>query len=300
MERPWRIIHIAGHGEPPIDDRNARAIRAASCCPAARSSGHGKSARCASSPSSCSSIAAISRPTTPNQLLKPTNYDRAQFASGVAQALIKGGVRCVIAAGWAVDDEAASVFAATLLQRPARRRPLHRRRRTAREDDAHACGGNTWAAYQCYGDPDWRFRTQTGDAQRPTPPPARPRVRQHRVACRARSSRSSRSPSKANTRARSPTPKPPACATSKRRSAPYWRGRGDVAEAFGHAWSKAGGFEEAIDWYERAREAQDGTASLAAIEQLANAKMRLPGIASRRHERRDRVQRAHAPTSRGA
>ena len=32
-------------------------------------------------------------------------------------------------------------------------------------------GGNTWAAYQCYGDPDWRYRRSTGDAQRPTPPP---------------------------------------------------------------------------------------------------------------------------------
>ena len=23
---------------------------------------------------------------------------------------------------------------------------------------AFAFAGNTWAAYQCYGDPDWRFR----------------------------------------------------------------------------------------------------------------------------------------------
>src|SRR5204862_290590 len=37
---------------------------------------------------------------------------------------------------------------------------------------ARACGGNTWAAYQCYGDPDWTFRQQTGDGQRPTMPAA--------------------------------------------------------------------------------------------------------------------------------
>ena len=34
-----------------------------------------------------------------------------RFASGIAGALIEIGVRCVIAAGWAVDDDAARVFA---------------------------------------------------------------------------------------------------------------------------------------------------------------------------------------------
>ena len=41
----------------------------------------------------------------PRQLLN-TRYDRAEFASGVAGALIAIGVRCVVAAGWAVDDDA--------------------------------------------------------------------------------------------------------------------------------------------------------------------------------------------------
>src|SRR5262249_35869039 len=50
--------------------------------------------------------------------------------------------------------------------------------------------------------------------------------------------------------------------------------RGDVAQAFGNAWAKAGTFDEAVAWYERARTADDGTATLAAIEQLANAKVR--------------------------
>ena len=90
-------------------DRRARL--AASCFPTVHSSGRRKSMRCASYPNSCSSIAAIWRPTTRNNLFKPINYNRAEFASGVAHALIKGGVRCVIAAGWAVDDDAASIFA---------------------------------------------------------------------------------------------------------------------------------------------------------------------------------------------
>ena len=57
------------------------------------------------------------------------NYDRAEFASGVAGALIEIGVRCVVAAGWAVDDDAASVFAEDVLRVAASREPFHRRRR---------------------------------------------------------------------------------------------------------------------------------------------------------------------------
>lgn len=40
-------------------------------------------------------------------------YDRVGFASGVARTLIDLGVRCVVAAGWAIDDASASDFATT-------------------------------------------------------------------------------------------------------------------------------------------------------------------------------------------
>ena len=105
FEQPWRIVHIAGHGKlgergnpggvvlsngtflGPDEIRNMRTVPElvfVNCC-------HLGSA-------------------DSDQLLK-TSYDRAEFASGVAGALIEIGVRCVIAAGWAVDDEAATTFA---------------------------------------------------------------------------------------------------------------------------------------------------------------------------------------------
>jgi hypothetical protein len=71
--------------------------------------------------------------------------------------VIKGGVRCVIAAGWAVEDEAASIFATTFYRTLLRGERFIDAVAAAREK-ARECGGNTWAAYQCYGDPDWRFR----------------------------------------------------------------------------------------------------------------------------------------------
>src|SRR6185436_21177735 len=88
---------------------------------------------------------------------------------GVARELIAGGVRCVIAAGWAVADDAAAEFATTFygeLLKGERFIDAVARARTK----ARSCGGNTWAAYQCYGDADWRFRQAVGDAQRPPAP----------------------------------------------------------------------------------------------------------------------------------
>ena len=79
------------------------------------------------------------------QLLKP--YNRAQFASGVARALIDIGVRCVVATGWAVEDRPAEVFATTfyrkLLGGWTFQDLVHAAREaTYRENPA----GTTWAA----------------------------------------------------------------------------------------------------------------------------------------------------------
>ena len=105
-----------------------------------------------------------------NQLL---NYDRASFASGVAGALIEIGVRCVVAAGWAVDDDAASVFAEAFYSALLRKKrfidAVDEAREAAYDRSRHL---NTWAAYQCYGDPDWVFQRKAPDANQATAPSA--------------------------------------------------------------------------------------------------------------------------------
>ena len=78
--------------------------------------------------------------------------------------LIGIGVRCVIAAGWAVDDAGASTFATTFYDAILNGRRFLDAVADAREA-AQLVGGNTWAAYQCYGDPDWIFRRDAADAQ---------------------------------------------------------------------------------------------------------------------------------------
>jgi hypothetical protein len=104
-----------------------------------------------------------------------SNFNRAEFAWGLADSLIEIGVRCVIAAGWAVDDHPAEVFATTFYREILARKPFISAVAAAREaawnEDRSS---NTWAAYQAYGDPNWVYRRGSGGpgdtASAPIPP----------------------------------------------------------------------------------------------------------------------------------
>jgi tetratricopeptide (TPR) repeat protein len=269
MAGPWRIIHIAGHGEPPteIDGKmttrgvvlsdesflgpdEIRALRFApelvfvNCCHLA---------------------------TADASALTATNYDRTAFASGVAEALISAGVRCVIAAGWAVDDVAAEAFATSFYTRLLAGASFIDAVAVAREA-ARSKGGNTWAAYQCYGDPDWRYRPYVTDAQTVTPTLAQEFAgigssAALRLALETMAVQSEFQGADADRQIER-------LRYLEASTTRFWQGSGELAEAFGHAWAKAGKYPEAITWYERARVMPDGTASLVAVEQLANLKVR--------------------------
>jgi hypothetical protein len=79
------------------------------------------------------------------------------LAASIARALILLGVRAVVAAGWAVDDHDATAFAETLYSRLLDNGdPFGDAVTQARRA---ATATNTWAAYQCYGDPGYRLRS---------------------------------------------------------------------------------------------------------------------------------------------
>jgi tetratricopeptide (TPR) repeat protein len=293
MAGPWRIIHIAGHGAEPvmIDSRiDPRGVVLSN--------------QTFLGPREIGALRVIPELVFVNcchlasgdvtQLLKETNYDRAKFASGVAEALIKAGVRCVVAAGWAVDDEAARVFATTFYGRLLDGSTFIDAVAAARED-ARGCGGNTWAAYQCYGDPDWRYRRETGDAQRPTPPD--PSQELAGIASAAALVLTLNTLAvKSEYEGADATEQAERLRFLEQTYAGYWPNNGDVAEAFGNAWSKTGRFDEAIDWYTRARVAADGMSSLAAVEQLANLKVRRAWEKVATSDGKDRVDRDTART----
>ena len=77
------------------------------------------------------------------------------LAASVAEELINMGVKAVVAAGWAVDDSAAVLFASTFYEEMlARRGTFGDAVRAARQAVfRNHPRTNTWAAYQCYGNP---------------------------------------------------------------------------------------------------------------------------------------------------
>ena len=94
---------------------------------------------------------------------RTTLEEPSLFAASVAKEFISMGVRAVIAAGWAVNDSAAKAFAShfygAMLDGSSFGEAVHGARL-----EAHKAvdSSNTWAAYQCYGDPDYRLRGNDG------------------------------------------------------------------------------------------------------------------------------------------
>jgi hypothetical protein len=270
LEREWRIVHVAGHGEAPErlgeKDGNPRGVVLSD----GAFLGPREIACMRTVPElvfvNCCHLAGRNI----NQLLSPDQPTRAEFAAGVAEALISIGVRCVIAAGWAVDDDPGNAFATSFYTALVNGCRFIDAVAQARED-ARRLGGNTWAAYQCYGDPDWRYRPETGDAQRPTPPAdefaAVSSSNSLLLALETLAVRSEYQHAGPEAQARKIRYLETAFGS-------VWGHIGAVAEAFGNAWSKGGDQEKAIEWYQKARAAPDGSISMAGLEQLANLYVR--------------------------
>ena len=92
------------------------------------------------------------------------------FAANVATEFIRMGVRAVIAAGWAVDDAAGKTFAETFYGALLDGETFGKAVAAARFEtyNRHSYA-NTWGAYQCYGDPDFRIVERgVGDNERNT------------------------------------------------------------------------------------------------------------------------------------
>jgi len=270
LERPYRIVHIAGHGEPElIEDGKTPQMRGV-----VLSDGTFLGPREVEAMRvvpelvflNCCHLAA-----DPRHLLQ--GYDRAAFAAGVAKQLIRIGVRCVVAAGWAVEDEAANRFATAFYQALLRgdrfMDAVHAARNAAWEASPR---GNTWAAYQCYGDPDWVWQPDQRDHHRAPPPVGADYV--------GIASPVALTLALETLAVESATQGKPAAEQLEKirhleaRFEAVWGGMGAVAEAFGVACSAANDAASAIRWYERAVAANDGSASVKSSEQLANLRVR--------------------------
>ena len=266
FERPYRIVHIAGHGAPGarggvvlsgqtfLGAAEVNAMRQVpelvflNCCHLA-----GRDAQTALAP-----------------------FDRAEFAANIAEALIEIGVRCVVAAGWAVEDKPAETFATTFYETLLDGGRFIDAVAAARTASWRAgAGGNTWSAYQCYGDPGWTWRRGTGDGQRAAASPgdefaavsSPPALTLALETLSIRLRFGTDDPARRSSALQAQRDK---IRFLEAKFAPLWGQMGAVAEAFGLAFAEAGEADKAIEWYRTAVQASDGSASFKAAEALGN------------------------------
>ena len=261
FERSYRVIHVAGHGAPGAKGGvvlsgntflGAAEVQAMRVVPELVFL-------------NCCHLAARDAKST----LAP--YDRAEFAANIAEALIEVGVRCVIAAGWAVEDEPAEIFATTFYDSLLAGGRFIDAVAAARGAAWRASGsGNTWAAYQCYGDPGWTWqRGGMSHGTAATPGDEFAAVSSAPALALALETISIRlrfgSDGGASLQAQRDKLR-----FLEARFAPLWGTMGAVAEAFGLAFADARDLDKAIDWYRAAVRADDGSASFKAAEQLGD------------------------------
>lgn len=96
--------------------------------------------------------------------------NRSKLAASFAKQLIEMGVKAVVAAGWEIDDAAAQVFAETCYSALLRGETFGAAVVAARREAWRLHSNtNTWGAYQCYGDPEYRLRPLSNRDGRSTP-----------------------------------------------------------------------------------------------------------------------------------
>jgi len=263
FERDYRVVHIAGHGEPGPEGgvvlsqktflgpaeiaamRRLPELVFLNCCHLAHEGG----------------------------VLQPRRYDRAAFASGIARALIERGVRCVIAAGWAVEDEPAAQFATRFYERLLAGERFMDAVGAAREAAWRAAPqGTTWAAYQCYGDPDWTWKPGAGAASGPRQSVADEFV--HIISAPALALHLEMLIGNVQVDGDAAHASLQTAERLRERFGDRWGRIGAVAEAFGLVYAACRAYARAEEWLDRAVQASDGSASLKAAEQLANVRVR--------------------------
>ncbi|MCM8612545.1 CHAT domain-containing protein [Accumulibacter sp.] len=215
---------------------------------------------------------AVAAATAPEATVRDGNL----LAASVARELIDCGVRCVVVAGWAVDDQGALVFGNAfyrhlLVERLPFGEAVYEARKAVWRSNAQDI---TWGAFQAYGDPGWRAepRLESGgnaDADYASVE----ELLDELVSRRASLARASRQQTRREI---------DACATSlrrllKERCPAGWLRLPSVQFAVGALWADLGQFAEARACYLDALRSDDDASEvpIGAIEQLANIEARL-------------------------
>lgn len=279
----YRILHLAGHGvhELPVDVEG----EPAQSCPACdqvlpkrkkRVSGMVIGDGIYLSPGDVEQMRWVPELVFINccHLGATTSRDPARtrysaLAANLATQFINLGVKAVVAAGWAVDDGAALSFARAFYLHLLAGDAFGEAVRAAREEiyDRYP-GVNTWGAYQCYGDPD--FRLAEGDGGGGAKPRSYHAAAEvvadlDNLAGQARTGAGGEGFVAALGRRVDDL-----LAAIPERHRAKWMAQADINAALGMVYGELGRFDQAIECLTAAIGANDAGMPLRAIEQRAN------------------------------
>ncbi len=201
--------------------------------------------------------------------VEKTNENRNLFAASLAVQFISMGVRAVVAAGWAVDDVAANAFAdkfyTSMLEGSSFGEAVTAARNVANE--AAGEDNNTWAAYQCYGDPAYRLNGAD------SAPGSKFYLSPREVLCDLWAIRDKKQ-NDFGELLNSETLRQELEQMARMIPHEWMVNNGDVRNALGDAYSALGNFGTAIEHYKAAARCNDGQCSIRALEQLFNLNVR--------------------------
>jgi CHAT domain-containing protein len=194
------------------------------------------------------------------------------FAASLSEELINMGVKAVVAAGWAVDDAAALTFAEEFYDQLFKGRSFGEAVHGARTltFEMHKDRTNTWGAYQCYGDPEYRLMVQTAGGQARTESFAD--VEEAILKINQQCEKAKTASAQGIERIKNDLH---AMREALEKNHADWMDNAELLDALGEAFGEAFWFEEAVKYYELATGRGKATAAIKAIEQTANLNNRL-------------------------
>ncbi|MET0963127.1 MAG: CHAT domain-containing protein [Noviherbaspirillum sp.] len=268
--KSYRVLHVSGHGIYNLRHRDGR----------------GRSGVALSDGLLISAAEIAAMEVVPELVflncchlgqIESTVAEGNRLAASVARELMDIGVRCVVVAGWAVNDRTARIFALAFYEHLFQHKRafgeaiFEARQRAWKEAPADI----TWGAFQAYGDPGWLADARSAGASHDTqglyasPEELLDELSSVRSDMSRRTGRLSEREAQAQAQRVEQL--------LKTRTPPGWSELPALNSALGATWRDLGRFERARRAYLAAIQAEDaaGRVPIRDIEQLANVEARL-------------------------
>lgn len=304
VAQPYRIVHLCGHGEFHHGGTASSAGRGGMVLDGGVFLTAAEIRKMPQVPElvflNCCSIGQIG----PEPVTTARHVSYNILAASISRELIDMGVRAVVAAGWAVRDDAALLFARTFYDEMLRGETFGRALFTARASTWRVYpSANTFGAYQAYGDPDFRLALASS-ASPPIERVAHEELLEQidKVWRRARKREQEQEFDDAATqevtdrKARENDQQVAELVSLLKDAPPSWLQRSDVCVAIAEAYGELARFDESISYFQRALDTGelDNKTTVRAVEQLLNFSSRDAADKKNAEKQRSAIERLHA------